>query len=165
MFNPVAFKTAQKRTALSPLTLRCLTPVLLSNSDSAVCRLMEMPQASSDQTHRMVALRLETELPYPVPESTWVCQRQAQEDAAEAGRVLVMATPTAEISEAVMDPAWHWVGTGPGHGIQLRSGRIVIPCWAGIGERFCGQSQMSFVLYSDDGGRTWERALALDHDT
>jgi len=71
----------------------------------------------------------------------------------------------AEITKEVMDPGWSWIGTGPGHGIQLRKGRLVIPCWAGRGAKFCGQVQMSFVIYSDDGAKTWKRASALDHDT
>ena len=26
------------------------------------------------------------------------------------------------------DPSWTWYATGPGHGIQLASGRLVVPC-------------------------------------
>ena len=70
----------------------------------------------------------------------------------------------AEITNEVMDPTWPWIGTGPGHGIQLTKGRLVIPCWAGRGVGFGGQFQVSFILYSDDGGKTWQRSSALDHD-
>ena len=35
-----------------------------------------------------------------------------------------------DITKDAMNPSWHWVGTGPGHGIQLASGRLLIPCWA-----------------------------------
>ena len=35
-----------------------------------------------------------------------------------------------EITEQVKDPDWHYIGTGPGHGIQLKSGRLLIPSWA-----------------------------------
>ena len=69
----------------------------------------------------------------------------------------------ADITEEAVDPAWHWVGTGPGHGIQLRTGRLVIPCWADATERL-GEIQFSYVLYSDDHGATWERGSALDRD-
>ena len=69
-----------------------------------------------------------------------------------------------EITKEVVDPAWPWIGTSPGHGIQLTNGRLVIPCWAGKGAEFCGQVQVSFVFYSDDGGKTWQRASLLDHD-
>jgi sialidase-1 len=64
----------------------------------------------------------------------------------------------------VMIPAWEWIGTGPGHGIQLTTGRLVIPCWAGKGASFCGDVQASLVIYSDDGGTTWQRGATLDHD-
>ena len=33
-----------------------------------------------------------------------------------------------EITAEVKDPSWTWYATGPGHGIQLKSGRLVIPC-------------------------------------
>ena len=56
----------------------------------------------------------------------------------------------------VMIPAWEWIGTGPGHGIQLTTGRLVIPCWAGKGPSFCGNVQASLVIYSDDGGTSWK---------
>ena len=73
--------------------------VLVSNSDKAVCRLLTLPNATAHETRRMVALRLETELPYPVAESTWVCERQPGRDISADGNVLVIAVPTAEIAE------------------------------------------------------------------
>ena len=69
----------------------------------------------------------------------------------------------ADITEEAIDPTWHWVGTGPGHGIQLRTGRLVIPCWADATERL-GEIQFSYVLYSDDHGATWERGSELDRN-
>ena len=71
--------------------------------------------------------------------------------------------PPVEITAQVVDPAWHWVGTGPGHGIQLADGRLVIPCWADATPQL-GEAQLSFVFYSDDGGQTWHRGGALDRD-
>jgi hypothetical protein len=73
--------------------------VLVSSSDTSVCRSIEVPSSSDDETRRMVALRLETELPYPVAESTWVWERQ-DNGGTDAGTVLVIATRTAEIAEA-----------------------------------------------------------------
>ena len=35
-----------------------------------------------------------------------------------------------EITESVKEPSWSYLGTGPGHGIQLGSGRLLIPCWS-----------------------------------
>ena len=69
----------------------------------------------------------------------------------------------ADITKEAMDPAWYWVGTGPGHGIQLRSGRLLIPCWADATEHL-GEIQFSFVFYSDDSGATWQKGPALDQD-
>lgn len=33
-----------------------------------------------------------------------------------------------EIAEDVKDPSWTWYATGPNHGIQLKSGRLIVPC-------------------------------------
>ena len=68
-----------------------------------------------------------------------------------------------DITPSAMDPAWYWMGTGPGHGIQLTSGRLVIPCWADATSNV-GEIQFSFVVYSDDAGATWQRGRALDLD-
>jgi len=68
-----------------------------------------------------------------------------------------------DITKQAMDPEWHWVGTGPGHGIQLKSGRLVVPCWADATGRL-GQIQFSFVFYSDDNGKTWQNGAALERD-
>lgn len=50
------------------------------------------------------------------------------------------------------------LATGPGHGIQLRSGRLVVPVWlsTGTGGHAHRPSCVS-VIYSDDRGETWER--------
>jgi sialidase-1 len=57
-----------------------------------------------------------------------------------------------EITAQVKLPGWTWYATGPGNGIQLRSGRLVIPCDHNTadGRRF------SHVIYSDDRGATWK---------
>ena len=58
-----------------------------------------------------------------------------------------------EITAAVKRPDWTWYATGPGCGIQLRSGRLVIPC-----DHYVAETKMrrSHVIYSDDGGRSWK---------
>ncbi|HEY7116985.1 MAG TPA: sialidase family protein, partial [Tepidisphaeraceae bacterium] len=48
-------------------------------------------------------------------------------------------------------PEWTWYATGPGAGIQMRSGRLVIPCDYKLAD---GQGY-SHVIYSDDHGKTW----------
>ncbi len=63
-----------------------------------------------------------------------------------------------EITKDVKKPEWGWYATGPGHGIQLSSGRLVIPCDSRVREvkgglRADGRSQ---VFYSDDHGKTWK---------
>lgn len=72
---------------------------LVANSPKSVCRFLDLVQATPEQTRQMVALRLETELPYSVAESTWVCERPETADAA-GGNVLVLATETAGIADA-----------------------------------------------------------------
>jgi sialidase-1 len=61
-----------------------------------------------------------------------------------------------EITEQVKDPSWTWYATGPGHGIQLRTGRLVVPCdhLAGRGLSI-EEAGHSHVIYSDDHGLNW----------
>lgn len=56
-----------------------------------------------------------------------------------------------DITAAVKPQGWTWYATGPGHGIQLRSGRLLIPC-----DHQAGPVHYSHVIYSDDHGRTWQ---------
>ncbi|MCP4644729.1 MAG: hypothetical protein GY851_30085 [bacterium] len=68
---------------------------LVSSSARSVCRFVEMVEAPDDQIRQMVALRLETELPYPVEEAVWVCERRAGHNA--DGNVLVVATASEDV--------------------------------------------------------------------
>ena len=54
---------------------------------------------------------------------------------------------------AGFDFPWTRVGTGPGHGLRLSGGRLLAPLW--LNER-TGQNYRSAVLYSDDGGESWQ---------
>ena len=57
-----------------------------------------------------------------------------------------------EISSTVRRPDWTWYATGPGNGIQLRGGRLVVPCdHIERGSR----AMHSHVVVSDDRGETW----------
>jgi len=62
-----------------------------------------------------------------------------------------------EITQDVKDPSWTWYATGPCHGIQLQSGRLVIPCDHVVGtSRDYAASGRSHVIYSDDHGESWQ---------
>ena len=62
------------------------------------------------------------------------------------------AKPT-DITPAVKPRDWTWYATGPGIGIQLQSGRLVVPC----DNKVAGtKAQQSHVIYSDDRGQTWK---------
>ena len=58
-----------------------------------------------------------------------------------------------EITKDVKIPEWRWYATGPGHGIQLQSGRLVVPCDC---NDIRDKKQHSLVFYSDDRGQTWK---------
>ena len=57
---------------------------------------------------------------------------------------------------------WRVIATGPGHGIQLQNGRLIVPVWMSDGSsgEFPGHlghrpSEVA-TIYSNDGGKTWE---------
>ncbi|HYT94500.1 MAG TPA: sialidase family protein [Gemmataceae bacterium] len=58
-----------------------------------------------------------------------------------------------EITRDVKRADWTWYATGPGVGIQLKSGRLVIPC----DNKVAGtKARQAHVIYSDDSGATWK---------
>lgn len=63
-----------------------------------------------------------------------------------------------EITASVKDPQWTWYATGPCHGIQLFSGRLVVPCDHIVGLHLdrSRDPYHSHVIYSDDRGQTWQ---------
>ncbi len=53
---------------------------------------------------------------------------------------------------------WKVLATGPGHGIQLKTGRLVVPVWISTGTGgHAHRPSVTSVIYSDDLGRTWKR--------
>jgi sialidase-1 len=71
------------------------------------------------------------------------------------------------ISDTARLDDWRWYATGPGIGIQIKSGkyasRLVIPCdhsytetRDGVFKRYNRYGYSSHVIYSDDHGRTWK---------
>lgn len=91
-----------------------------------------------------------------------VTERQIVEGTAEGTRTVWITysrdegaswAPPVEITASVKRPEWTWYATGPGNGIQLRSGRLVIPCDHVVAGT---RAMHSHVIYSDDGGRSWK---------
>mmetsp|Transcript_28410 Transcript_28410/g.62210 ORF Transcript_28410/g.62210 Transcript_28410/m.62210 type:complete len:380 (-) Transcript_28410:100-1239(-) len=60
-------------------------------------------------------------------------------------------------------PDWEWVATGPPSALRLSSGRYVLPCDGYIGHpRFYKATEVfSFVLTSDDQGKSWRQSDLL----
>lgn len=58
-----------------------------------------------------------------------------------------------EITGSVKKPNWTWYATGPGNGIQLTDGRLVVPCDHKVAET---QALYSHVIYSEDDGKSWK---------
>lgn len=51
---------------------------------------------------------------------------------------------------------WKVLAAGPGHGIQLKSGRLVVPVWLSTGTGgHAHRPSVASVIYSDNGGHTW----------
>jgi len=48
---------------------------------------------------------------------------------------------------------WKVIAMGPGHGITLRSGRLVVPVWLATDKKH--RPSISATVYSDDRGKTW----------
>jgi sialidase-1 len=71
------------------------------------------------------------------------------------------STPV-EITTSVKAPDWTWYATGPGVGIQTRSGRLVIP--ANHAEAKTGIHR-AHLFFSDDGGQSWSLGASSDPGT
>jgi sialidase-1 len=56
-----------------------------------------------------------------------------------------------EVTEDLKSERWVRYGTGPCHGIQLKGGRLVTPCWRQVNYYI----HYSEIVYSDDHGDTW----------
>ena len=71
-----------------------------------------------------------------------------------------------EITSQVKPDEWSWYATGPCHGIQLESGRLLIPC-DHIEKRNLERLDpyYSHVIYSDDHGHSWKVGGQADEGT
>ncbi|MGD0435907.1 MAG: sialidase family protein [Bryobacteraceae bacterium] len=72
-----------------------------------------------------------------------------------------------EITSETKDPTWKYVAAGPGHGIQLSNGRLLVAAW---GDASPGPVtwppawdviEFTFAMYSDDHGSTWHRGRPM----
>lgn len=53
---------------------------------------------------------------------------------------------------------WKVLATGPGHALQLRSGRLVVPVWLSLGTGgHAHRPSVTTTIFSDDSGKTWRR--------
>ncbi|XP_027445892.1 sialidase-4 [Zalophus californianus] len=81
----------------------------------------------------------------------------------DAGRSWGAARDLTEEAVGSAEQDWATFAVGPGHGIQLRSGRLLVPAYAYRVDRrecfgkICRTSPHAFTFYSDDHGRTWHR--------
>lgn len=76
----------------------------------------------------------------------------------------------AEITSAfdAFRPEYDWkvLATGPGHGIQLKSGRLVVPVWLSLAQSTNGHHpSVASTIYSDDSGKSWKRGDIAVPDT
>lgn len=67
-------------------------------------------------------------------------------------------SPPIDISATTRQPTWTWYGTGPGTGIQLQNGRLLIPSYHAEEKTGVYRSHM---IYSDDHGQTWHLGAAV----
>jgi sialidase-1 len=73
---------------------------------------------------------------------------------------------TATLEKFREEYLWQAFGTGPGHGIQLRNGRLLATVWLskGTGGNAHRPSVLS-TIYSDDSGNTWQRGAIVAGET
>ena len=68
-----------------------------------------------------------------------------------------------EITADVKRPGWTWYATGPCHAIQLRSGRLVVPCdFRSLDAETGVEARHAHVITSDDHGATWQVGGIVD---
>ncbi|MDA1274128.1 MAG: sialidase family protein [Verrucomicrobia bacterium] len=84
--------------------------------------------------------------------TVWVCK--STDDGASWSKPV-------EITSRVKRDNWTWYATGPGVGIQMRSGRLVVPC---DNKEAGTDKHQSHVIYSDDHGATWNLGSSVGPD-
>jgi len=72
-----------------------------------------------------------------------------------------------DVSASTKDADWKYVAAGPGHGIQLRNGRLLLAAWGDASPGKVtwpptwGEIEFTFTLFSDDHGTTWKRGRPM----
>jgi sialidase-1 len=73
---------------------------------------------------------------------------------------LTWSTPmeiTATFEAFRKDYGWKVLATGPDHGIQLKTGRLIVPVWLSTGTGGnAHRPSVTATVFSDDQGKTWK---------
>ncbi len=65
-------------------------------------------------------------------------------------------SPLSDLTDQLKPKDWTWYAMGPCHGVQLKSGRLIIPCNHAVKKPEGGSGPyISHTVYSDDHGKTW----------
>jgi sialidase-1 len=84
------------------------------------------------------------------------CYAMRSDDDGETFTEAADITPTFDEFRKEYD--WKVIATGPGHGIQLTNGRLLVPVWLSDGTGgHAHRPSIVAVIYSDDHGETWWR--------
>lgn len=62
------------------------------------------------------------------------------------------------------DYDWTVIAMGPGHGVQLPSGRLVVPIWLAYGKDGAHSPSAAATIYSDDHGKSWHAGEIAVHN-
>src|SRR5262249_7026069 len=61
---------------------------------------------------------------------------------------------------------WAVLATGPGHGIELKNGRLLVPVWISPGTAGSAHSpSVAATIYGDDRGATWKAGQIAGPET
>lgn len=62
------------------------------------------------------------------------------------------------------DLDWQAIATGPGHAVEMNSGRLCAPFWMATYEPGAPLRKAVGTVFSDDGGKTWQRGVVAIPD-
>ncbi|CAK6975369.1 sialidase-3-like [Scomber scombrus] len=89
---------------------------------------------------------------------THLCYIKSTDDGQNWSEVTVFTE-----NELVEIKQWDTMAVGPGHGIQMESGRLIVPLYAYYREN--SSRPFALCLYSDDRGKTWTLGNKLTTDS